>query len=63
MGRLGVDKQLRTDGVRRLDMALGVKKEGDEPNDHLCENIRTLILNVWTFVSFNTMSWCYLWST
>ncbi|ADV25703.1 hypothetical protein I305_04827 [Cryptococcus gattii E566] len=35
MGRLGVDKQLRADGVRRLAMALGVKKEGDEPDDHL----------------------------
>lgn len=55
MGRLGVDKQLRADGVRRLAMSLGVKKEGDEPNDHLCESIRTLILNVWTFVYFNTM--------
>lgn len=35
MGRLGVDKQLRADGVRRLAMTLRVKKESDEPDDHL----------------------------
>lgn len=51
MGRLEVGGPFREDGVGgRLGAASGVKKESDEPDDHVWESVGMDILNVWMYV-------------